>query len=183
MKRFLCSLILICCAFFCFAQKSSKTLPKVRKTMPFSKGLSFGDWLEEKQNGNSFTALYNRQDFDDIKSLGVEILRIPIWFEEFSSGEPDYIVEDWLWEKIDNAVEWCTELEMYVIIDFHNDCAGGTKTRPDIEKVLLKIWPQIAERYKDSGKYVLYEIYNEPHRAAEISQPMLQNGVKFRAMF
>ncbi len=149
-------------AAFVFAAKE-KEVPKVEKTMPFSKGLSFGDWLEEKGHGDANTTLYTRQDFDDIKSLGVEILRIPIWFEEFSSGEPDYIVEDWLWEKIDNAVEWCTELEMYVIIDFHNDCGSNSKTRPDIENVLLKIWPQIAERYKDSGEYVLYEIYNEPH--------------------
>ena len=163
MKRFLCILILTCCAFLCFAQKSTKTPPKVEKTMPFSKGLNLSGWLEDLGEGNSRSLMFDRQDFEDIKSLGVEIVRIPIWFEEFSSGEPDYIVEDWLWEKIDNAVEWCTELEMYVIIDFHNDCESYSKTRPDVEDMLKKIWSQIAGRYNDSGKYVLYEIMNEPH--------------------
>ncbi len=120
-------------------------------------------WLSDYGNGNTYSELFGRQDFEDIKSLGVEILRLPVYFEEFSSGAPDYIVEDWVWEKLDNAVEWCTELEMYLIIDFHNNCDGDSKTSPDVEKVLTKIWPQIASRYKDSGKYVLYEIHNEPH--------------------
>ena len=156
MKKLIALVLLLAAATCLFAAK-------VNKIMPFTKGLNLSIWLEDLGGGNSRSLLFNRQDFEDIKSLGVEIVRIPIWFEEFSSGEPDYIVEDWLWEKIDNAVEWCTELEMYVIIDFHNNTAGDTKTRPDIEKVLLKIWPQIAERYKDSGEYILYEIMNEPH--------------------
>lgn len=159
LRKLVILFIFACCASFVFAANP----PRVKKTMPFTKGLNLSLWLEVRNNICWLSELFDRQDFEDIKSLGVEIVRIPIWFEEFSSGEPDYIVEDWLWEKIDNAVEWCSELEMYMIIDFHNDCGGNTKTRPDIEKVLLKIWPQIAERYKDSGKYVLYEIMNEPH--------------------
>ena len=162
MKK-LIALVLLFAVVTCLFAAKEKEVPKVNKVMPFTKGLNLTGWLEGYDNSNWRSELFGRQDFEDIKSLGVEIVRIPIFFEEFSSGEPDYIVEDWLWEKIDNAVKWCTELEMYMIIDFHNDCGGIAKTRPDIEKVLLEIWPQIAERYKDSGKYVLYEVYNEPH--------------------
>ena len=162
MKKLIALVLLLAAATCLFAAKE-KEVPKVNKVMPFTKGLNLSGWLEGYGNSNWKSELFGRQDFEDIKSLGVEIVRIPIFFEEFSSGEPDYIVEDWLWKKLDNAVKWCTELEMYMIIDFHNDCGDNTKTRPDIEKVLLKIWPQIAERYKDSGKYVLYEVYNEPH--------------------
>ena len=160
MKKIIALVLLLAVASCLFAAKEPV---KVEKTMPFTKGLNLSVWLEVRNNSSWLSERFGRQDFEDIKSLGVEIVRIPIWFEEFSSGEPDYIVEDWLWEKLDNAVKWCTELEMYMIIDFHNDCGGDNKTRPDIEKVLLKIWPQIAERYKDSGEYVLYEIMNEPH--------------------
>ena len=162
MKKIIALVLLLAAATCLFAAKE-KEVAKVNKVMPFTKGLNLSWWLEDLGRGNSRSLMFNRQDFEDIKSLGVEVIRIPIFFEEFSSGEPDYIVEDWLWKKLDNAVKWCTELEMYMIIDFHNDCGGDNKTRPDIEKVLLKIWPQIAERYKDSGKYVLYEIMNEPH--------------------
>ncbi|MBO4728671.1 MAG: cellulase family glycosylhydrolase [Spirochaetaceae bacterium] len=176
MKK-LIALVLLLAATTCLFAAKEKKPPKVEKTMPFKKGLNLSNWIElyRNENPNVLSDFFGKQDFEDIKSLGVEIIRLPVHFEEASSGAPDYIVEDWIWEKIDNAVEWCTELEMYLIIDFHNDCAGESKTRPDIDKVLLKIWPQIAERYKDSGKYVLYEIYNEPHMksgniAADVSK-------------
>ncbi len=137
--------------------------PKVNKIMPYSKGLNLSTWLEPFGAGNSCSTHFDRTDFENIKSLGVEVLRIPIHFEQWSKGAPDYVVEDWLWECVDNAVSWCEELKMYVIIDFHNDCNGNSKTRPDVEKMLLKIWPQIAKRYKDKSQYVIYEVMNEPH--------------------
>ena len=149
-------------AAFVFAAKE-KEVPKVEKTMPFSKGICLGNWLCDYGNGNVNSSYFRRQDFEDMKTLGVEIVRVNITFEEFSSGEPDYIVEDWLWEKIDDSVEWCTELKMYMIITFMNGTGSGSKTKPDVEKMLLKIWPQITARYKDSSEYILYEIYNEPH--------------------
>ena len=159
----------VCTAYFAAAGTNTKnssasdSVPKVNVKLPFTKGLNLSNWLEPFGYGNSASYYFGKQDFEDIKSLGVEVVRIPIHFEAWNKGKPDYVVEDWLWEKLDNAVAWCTELKMYIIIDFHNDCNGSSKTNPDIEKILLKIWPQIAERYKNSGEYVIYEIMNEPH--------------------
>lgn len=156
---------------FAAASKTSGTSQQVKKTMPFTKGLNLAVWLEANYTPDGKVAAlsdsnrlrFGKQDFEDIKSLGVEIVRIPVHFQAFSSGSPDYIVNDWIWDALDKAVEWCTELKMYMIIDYHNNCQGSSKTSPDIEKILLKIWPQVAQRYKDSGEYVLYEIHNEPH--------------------
>ena len=138
-------------------------VPVVEKKMPYTKGLNLTQWLEPFGAGNSSSTRYGKTDFENIKSLGVEIVRVPVHFENWSSGAPDYVIEDWLWKILDNAVEWCTELKMYIIIDFHNDCNGNSRTKPDVEKMLMKVWPQIAERYKNSGEYVIYEIMNEPH--------------------
>lgn len=170
MKRFLVCLILICCAFSVFAQKD---VPRVNKTLPFHKGINLTCWLAGEQP--DYVSTYGKQDFEDIKSLGADITRVYIRFEEFSSGEPDFIIPDWLWKRIDDAVAWCTELKLYIIIDFHNNCDGDSKTRPDVEKMLEKIWTQVASRYKDSSEYVLYEIMNEPHMksgniAADVSK-------------
>lgn len=138
--------------------------PKVEKKLPYSKGLNFSEWLEPVLGfiDGHFNS-YGKQDFIDIKNMGVEVVRIPVHFDTFSSGKPDYIVPDTLWNKLDSAVDWSEELKMYVIIDFHNDCNGNSKTPADIEKRLEKIWPQIAGRYKDRSEYVIYEVMNEPH--------------------
>ena len=148
-------------------------VPRVNKTLPFSKGINLTCWLAGEQP--DYVSTYGKQDFEDIKSLGADITRLYIRFEEFSSGEPDFIIPDWLWKRIDDAVAWCTELKLYIIIDFHNNCDGDSKTRPDVEKMLEKIWTQVASRYKDSSEYVLYEILNEPHMksgniAADVSK-------------
>lgn len=138
--------------------------PKVEKKLPYSKGLNISEWLEPVSGfiDGHFDS-FGKQDFIDIKNLGVEVVRIPTHFDTFSSGKPDYIIPDSLWQRLDNAVNWCEELKMYIIIDFHNDCSGNSKTPPDIEKRLEKIWPQIAQRYKDRSEYVIYEVMNEPH--------------------
>ena len=156
-------LVLTAAILFLTGAAFAAGVPRVNKTMPYAKGLNLSEWLEVGGFGNVRKCIYGKQDFENIKKLGVEIIRVPIWFEEFSSGKPDYIVEDWLWESIDNAIEWCEELQMYMIIDFHNNCSDGHPTKPDVEKMLVKIWKQIAERYKDKSDYVLYEIMNEPH--------------------
>ena len=156
-------LVLTAAILFLTGAAFAAGVPRVNKTMPYAKGLNLSEWLEVGGFGNVRKCIYGKQDFENIKKLGVEIIRVPIWFEEFSSGKPDYIVEDWLWESIDNAVSWCEEYQMYMIIDFHNNCSDGHPTKPDVEKMLVKIWKQIAERYKDKSEYVLYEIMNEPH--------------------
>lgn len=146
------------------ATSFANSVTKVESKPPFSKGLNLSTWLEPAWGiTDANFSSFGKQDFIDIKNLGVEIIRIPTHFETFSSGKPDYIIPDILFEKLDDAVNWCEELKMYVIIDFHNDCSAGTKTSPNIEKILSKIWMQIAERYKDRSEYVIYEIMNEPH--------------------
>ncbi|MCR5387563.1 MAG: glycoside hydrolase family 5 protein [Treponema sp.] len=157
MKKIFSIFIFLLCAGTVFAANP----PRVNKTLPFHKGINFTLWLDGNEPHR--VANFGRQDFEDIRSLGVDCTRLYIRFEEYSSGEPDYIIPDWLWKNIDDAVAWCTELKMYMIIDFHNDCDGDSKTRPDVEKILTKIWPQIANRYKDSSEYIIYEIMNEPH--------------------
>ena len=105
--RFVCAVF----AVFVFAALSvtaqKKEPSKVNVVKPYTKGLNLSEWLEQGGFGNIRKCIYGKQDFENIKSLGVEIIRVPIWFEEFSSGKPDYIVEDWLWETIDNAIDWC----------------------------------------------------------------------------
>lgn len=158
MKKFLSlifSLILLTGMVF-----SAEKLSKVKKELPFSKGLNLPQWLEYSRSN---TMLYGKKDFENVKAMGVEVIRLPVWFEVWNDGAPDYKISDDCWIYLDDAVSWCKELGMYIIIDFHNDCDGASKTDPNIEKVLLKVWPQVAERYKNQSEHVIYEIMNEPH--------------------
>ena len=148
------STALICALAF------SQGCPKAKKALPFSKGINLPGWMEYSRLN---TGLYGKGDFENIKSLGVEVIRLPVWFEAWNEGEPGFKVADECFETLDKALSWCEELGIFLIVDFHNNCDGSSKTDPKIERVLLKVWPQIAERYKERSEKILYEIMNEPH--------------------
>ncbi len=135
---------------------------KVQKTLPFSKGINMPVWLESSRLN---VLLYGKKDFENIKSMGVQAVRLPVWFEIWNEGAPEHKVSQECFEMLDKAIEWTGELGMFLILDFHNDCNGSSKTNPKIEQVLLKVWPQIAQRYKGKASHVVYEIMNEPHFA------------------
>ena len=156
MKKFVFALALLAA----LAEFSLFASPKVQKSLPFSKGINVPVWMEGTRLNSG---LYGKSDFENIRRLGVEVVRLPVWFEIWNEGAPDYKVSPECFDIIDKAVSWCQELGMFLIIDFHNDCNGSSKTNPKIEQVLLKVWPQIAARYKDKDGRVIYEIMNEPH--------------------
>lgn len=129
---------------------------------PFSKGVNFSLWLQVPNADLIDENFFNEQDFKNVKALGCDAIRLPIHFENFSSGAPDYIISEKLFSVLDKAVRWANEQQIYLILDnhsWHNDIP----TAKDIDKRLLKYWPQIAERYKNSGEYLAYELLNEPH--------------------
>jgi endoglucanase len=75
---------------------------------------------------------------------------------------PSYTLNAMLLRFLDKAVDWAEKHEMYIIIDNHSfDPVEPTSN--DIDKILLPVWAQIAERYKNRSDYVIYEILNEPH--------------------
>lgn len=149
----------IAAALFSGAMFAS-TVPKVKKQLPFSKGVNLPVWMEY---GKFNTLLYGKKDFENLKSIGVEAVRIPVWFDVWADKNNDYKLDSECFEMLDKAIAWGEELGLYIILDFHNDCSGASQTNPRIENVLLKIWPQIAERYKSKGGVVIYEVMNEPH--------------------
>lgn len=129
---------------------------------PFSKGVNFSVWLEKPHAGLVQKNLFCEQDFKDVRELGCDAIRLPVHFENLSSGPGEYIIDSYIFSILDNAVKWAAEQKIFLILDNHS-WSPAENTAKDVEKRLLKIWPQIAERYKDSGKYLVYEILNEPH--------------------
>ena len=60
---------------FCFLA-FGKEVPKVNKTLPFHKGISVNNWLEDFGCGNFKKNDYDKSDFENIKSLGVDFVRV-----------------------------------------------------------------------------------------------------------
>ena len=79
------------------------------KTVIF-RGVSIADPDKIEQQGH-----WNKELFQHVKDLGVNLIRIPVHPASWREATPQKY-----FELLDQAVEWCTDLDMYVIIDWHS---------------------------------------------------------------
>jgi len=136
-------------------------MPAVRSA-PFSRGVNFSTWFETSSAQRIQFTRFAEQDFADVKSMGADHIRLPINMHAMTGAAPEYVLDPLMLQFLDIAVDWAEKHQLYIIIDNHS-FDPVEPTSKDIDRILLKVWAQIAERYKNRGDYVLYEILNEPH--------------------
>jgi endoglucanase len=128
---------------------------------PFSKGVNFSGWFEATKADRISFSQYNEQDFADVKSLGADVIRLPVRLHDMTGGAPDFTLDPLFLRFLDFAVDWAEKYEIYLIIDNHS-FHPVNPLEDDIDEILLPVWAQIARRY-NGRPYVVYEILNEPH--------------------
>lgn len=105
---------------------------------------------------------WNRRYFEEAAAWNANIVRVPVhplWWREH--GEAQYL--EWL----DEAVEWSTELGLYVIIDWHT--IGNVLTGVYHRDIYItsrdetfRFWNTMAERYRGNTTVAFFELVNEP---------------------
>ena len=143
------------------------------QNMPFHKGVNLTNWF---QAGSPQTIQFNtftKADLERIKSLGADVIRLPINLHYMTSGAPDYNLDPLFVYMLDQVIDWAKELKINLILDNHTFSVTES-TSTDIDKILMPVWTHMAERYKDRSKYIYYEILNEPHGIADSSWNRIQ---------
>jgi endoglucanase len=105
---------------------------------------------------------WTKKHFEKVREMGAMLVRIPIhpaaWRERTAR---EYL------KLLEQAVEWCSELEMYIIIDWHsignlgmeifqNPMYNTTKTET------YNFWKTIAWHFRSHNTIAFYELFNEP---------------------
>jgi endoglucanase len=130
---------------------------------PFKRGVNLTGWFQTSSVKKIQINKYSKKDFENINSLGCDVIRLPINLFYMVGEKPDYKVDPLFFEYLDQAITWAEELKLYLIIDNHTSDDLASRN-PDLEAILSKVWAQLAERYKSRSKYILYEIMNEPNK-------------------
>ena len=142
--------------------KEKEPVTKTVKSAPFSKGVNFSGWFESSSAQSIPFTRYTEQDFINVKSLGADVIRLPVKMHSMTGSAPNYTLDPLLLKFLDTAVNWAEKYGIYLIIDNHSfDPVKPTSS--DIDKILVPVWSQIARRYKDRSNFIVYEILNEPH--------------------
>lgn len=144
--------------------------------VPFSKGINLTGWFQVSSPGQIQFTRYTKKDFEQIKSLGCDVIRLPINLHSMTDGAPDYLLDPLFLEFLDQAVDWAEELEIHLILDNHTfDVSANTD--PEIGIVLEKVWSQMAVHFKERSSFLYYEILNEPHGIDDALWNDIQQGV------
>lgn len=120
-------------------------------------GLSIADPDKIKDAGK-----WSKHYFDIIKSWGADIVRIPVHPRAWRKrGDEAYL------KMLDEAVKWCGDLGMYVIIDWHSMGNLDMEIFQDpmydtTQKETYNFWRAISQRYKDDPTVAFLEFFNEP---------------------
>jgi aryl-phospho-beta-D-glucosidase BglC (GH1 family) len=100
--------------------------------------------------------------FAEVHNWGANTIRIPIHPISWRG-----MGADWYFARLDEAVQWANELNLYLIIDWHSigNLQAGHFQHPMYDTTQLetqRFWRVIALRYKEVPTVAIYEIFNEP---------------------
>ncbi len=115
------------------------------------------------------------KDIEEMKSWGVDHVRIPFHYNLFYDIEAGAFVDEGF-ERIDELLVWCKRHRVDVILDMHAapgaqsdgaiaDSDGTARFWTESETywpIAIEIWEEIARRYKDENIIIGYDILNEP---------------------
>ena len=143
---------------------------------PFHRGVNLTNWLQTPNPRQIQFTKFTRQDLVNIKSLGCDVIRLPINLHFMTGGAPAYAIDPLFFSFLDPIVGWAEELGIHLILDDHTS-SSDTATDPAVGDILVPVWTQMAGRYKNRSVYVYYEVLNEPHGIADKKWNEIQQKV------
>lgn len=143
---------------------------------PFNHGVNLTQWFQKPTVGQIQFTRYTKQDLINIQSLGCDVIRLPINLHAMTSGSPSYTIDPLLFTLLDQVVDWAEELNLNLILDNHSfDPAVATPS--NIDDILVPVWTQMANHYKNRSNFIFYEILNEPHGISDVDWNNIQQLV------
>ena len=102
-----------------------------------------------------FKDLYTKDNIKKLKEdFNINLFRIAMY-----TDEGGYISDKSIKNKVEELIEYCKELDLYVIIDWHILHDNNPNTNKEEAKAFFK---EISNKYKDYNN-VIFEICNEPN--------------------
>ena len=105
---------------------------------------------------------WNKMLFEKVKEMGAMLVRIPVHPAAWRERTPlKYLA------LLDSAVSWCTDLDVYIDIDWHS--IGNLEMElfqnpmyNTTRKETYEFWQMIARHFAGNNTIAFYELFNEP---------------------
>ncbi|HEY8504332.1 MAG TPA: glycoside hydrolase family 5 protein [Gemmataceae bacterium] len=152
----------LACALFLTAAAGAQPKGDAFETARLlGRGVNLGNALEAPREG-AWGFTLREEYFPLIKEAGFDSVRIPIRWSAHAATEPPYRIDPEFFRRVDWAVDQALENDLAAVVNIHH-YEELYADPPGQKERFLALWKQIAGRYKDRPKRLVFEILNEPH--------------------
>ena len=181
MKKLYLSLAIVVMALFattsCQNKSQNQTQDEAGQVNNFriKRGTNVSHWLSQsEQRGEARRLHIQEDDFERLKDLGFDFVRIPIDEVQFWDEQGQKLPE--AWDLLNNALDWARKYDLRAIVDLHiirshyfnavnegEQAANTLFTSEKAQQDLINLWYQLSDFLKErSNDWVAYEFMNEP---------------------
>ncbi|MCF4121404.1 cellulase family glycosylhydrolase [Antribacter sp. KLBMP9083] len=107
--------------------------------------------------------------FDQIEKQGFNSVRIPVTLGQYQGAAPGYTIDPVVLARVQEVVDLALAEDLMVLLDLHHDSWMWTNQMPTRHDEVLaqftSTWEQLAQRFRDYPRTLLFESINEPQFA------------------
>lgn len=123
---------------------------------------------EDKEEESWYNPKVTKELIQTVKEKGYKNIRLPLTLHmRIGSAEDNYRIRESFLDRYEQVVKWSLEEDLMVMINVHHDSItwlkewNGDKDSELFTKY-IRIWEQLADRFKAYDKRVMFESINEP---------------------
>lgn len=147
-----------------------RDVPSVELVKEMSIGWNLGNTLDAVGGKGLESEVAWQPDYttkemvDLLKASGFNIFRVPTTWEAHID-ENGIIDEAWM-DRVQEIVDFGIDNEMFVILNLHHEewHFPSYENAEAAEDMLVNVWTQIAERFKNYDEHLIFEGMNEPRK-------------------
>ncbi|MHB8132166.1 MAG: glycoside hydrolase family 5 protein, partial [Mobilitalea sp.] len=144
----------------------------MRNTMlGYQTGVNLGGWISQFREAKKehFDSFITEEDIKQIASWGMDHVRLPIDYTVIEDDITPFEYKEEGFAYIDQCIRWCEANNLNIILDLHRTAGYAfhslDKNRlfedETLQNRFISIWQAFANRYKEYGKNVAFELLNE----------------------
>lgn len=137
----------------------------------YQAGVNLGGWISQYWDAGKehFDTFITEADIKQIASWGMDHVRLPIDYMVLEEDNNPFKYKEDGFTYIDNCIKWCQANNLNIILDLHRTAGYAFHSLKEnqlfvdetLQNRFLSIWKEFANRYKNYGKDVVFELLNE----------------------
>lgn len=143
----------------------------MRQFEGFMAGVNLGGWISQFKEAKKehFDTFITERDIEQIAAWGMDHVRLPIDYMVIEEDDHPFTYKEEGFAYVDSCIGWCEKHHLNIILDLHRAAGYAFHSLREnrlfenetLQRRFISLWQAFADRYKEYGKNVAFELLNE----------------------